>query len=371
MTNLSTSSIELNNSTANSGELALCLLEIFNANKSEKLLEIVIEGSENGTEIPFPNIFQFVNNESYNLVLTNVTPFDSRFDVNLTIVNNLTTTGAVVGALKNVNGDSTDNNQKLFGFRLSEGNTIQFLFENTAAYNVGLKLAFVEVEVEGEFTKSSLLSENGNVIFPANGFNYGEIPNNQFFLTTTGWLWPNPWYTQKKVCSVNVENVLNCFEDGGEYAGIGQYINFIGSNDVLVMQQAPPINEYTTNEGYVSVIGYFVYVAGKKFTRFQTLPDSRMFDLTSEGTIGQLSPRSQLVFRLPNSRAALGVLKKIANTPGIVVFSNGTNDKVILGTKIFPAKIASFTTKQSETESYIEITITSGTKWPMYYSGNL
>lgn len=199
---------------------------------------------------------------------------------------------------------------------------------------------------------------------------YNTSPFYQSDLTSVP-LWPNEFYRipDSNNCSHIVDDVFLCAND--DSSGIGQYINYINTNDVLAMPQVPPINALSTNASFVTAIGSFTYLPTKKFSRFQTLADSRMFDLTPEGPIGQLSPKSQLVFRLPNTKAALGVLKKIANAPGIIVFSNGSNHKIILGTKLFPAKISAFATKQSETESYIEITITSGTKYPMYYSGNL
>jgi hypothetical protein len=370
MSILNTSSIQLNNSVDNSGELPLCLLEIYNAAKTEKFVELVIEGSAFGTSIPFPNLFTLVQNQSYVFILTNITPFDAIYKVSLNRADNLILSGAVVGTIT-TEEDGSEADEEFYRITLSEGDTVQFSFLHLLASNINLALTFADAEVEGAFTKNAIEAENGNIVFPGNGFNSGEIPNKQFFTTTTNWLYPNPWYVKKKVCSVRVENVENCFDGGGQSAGIGQYINFINSNDVLSTPKNYDITATLSNENFVTAGGRFYYETGKKFSRLQTLADSRMHDLTSEGTIGQLSPRSQLVFRLPNSRAALGALKKMANIPGIIVFTNGSDHKIILGTKIFPAKISGFATKQSETESYIEITITSGTKYPMYWSGTL
>jgi hypothetical protein len=172
------------------------------------------------------------------------------------------------------------------------------------------------------------------------------------------------------VCSVPLQDVVNCIKDV-ENIGIGQYVNFISSVDLRLMPEAAPFHGSIENADFATAIGTFAYKPGKLFTRIQTLPDGRMFDLSSEGTLGQLSPKSQLVFNLPFSKSAYGAIKKMLNTPGVVVFSNGTNERIIIGTLLFPAKIADVQIKQSETESMITVTFTNGVKYPMFYTGTL
>jgi hypothetical protein len=197
-----------------------------------------------------------------------------------------------------------------------------------------------------------------------------SILNVSKFAMAGGWVLPNPYFFKKKVCSVPLQDVVNCIKDV-ENIGIGQYVNFIPSVDLLLMPEIAPLHGSIENADFATAIGTFAYKPGKLFTRIQTLPDGRMFDLSSEGTLGQLSPKSQLVFNLPFSKSAYGAIKKLLNTPGVVVFSNGTNERIIIGTLLFPAKIADVQIKQSETESVITITFTNGVKYPMFYTGTL
>ena len=215
-----------------------------------------------------------------------------------------------------------------------------------------------------------IYTEQNIIEFPDTGFLRGRIPNKQFFKTTSGWLYPNAFYLKKKVCNPPLQDVVTCVGDAANI-GIGQYVNFIPAADVVSMPVGWDIAPNLSNENFASSGGQFKYKPGKLFTRIQTLPDKRMFDLSSEGVIGQLTPRSKLVFNLPFSVEAFGATKKMLNNPGIVVFSNVTDQRIVVGTMLFPARITDVQVKQSETESYITITFQNGVKFPMFYDGNL
>ncbi len=182
-----------------------------------------------------------------------------------------------------------------------------------------------------------------------------------FESASTGTSIPNPYTTLNKVCSPIPENVELCIDENA--AGTGQYVNIIPVNDLLLMPRQELYN--------VAAIGIFFYKPNKKFTRFQTLHDSRLFDLSSDGTVGQLRPKGSFTFRLQHSKAALGALNKMANERLILVFQNARNEKIIMGTLLFPAQITAYNATLSDKEAFIEITVQNSIKYPLYFSGNL
>lgn len=201
------------------------------------------------------------------------------------------------------------------------------------------------------------------------GLTRAIIPNNFIFDTGLNWHYPNPFYFKKKVCNPEVQNVEIC--GSLESSGIGQYVNIIPSNYLSGMPDPIPLNEILPNEDYVKALGSFEYVENKKFTRFQTLADSRIANLNSEGSPGNLKPRGQFTFRIQNTPAALGAVQKLANQRLIVVYQNSSLEKVIMGDLTFPAQITAYNKRLSDEESYIEITVQNGVRMPMYYTGNL
>jgi hypothetical protein len=322
------------------------------------LHEQFMPGSKTDGKITLPDFWQYPAQSEFFVDVTNLSAMSCL--ANVSFITDLAGDNTVIGI---PNG---------FTLRYRHVNALPLLeIRGVGALPESATFPLCTIDTTATYNEANGLVQLSKITSIATALIAAFLPNVSYFSGPDGLHYPNPWFFKKKVCSVSVENVENCFDAGGQSAGIGQYINFVNSNDLLGTPEILQLHGSTTNDEFVSAVGSFSYVTGKKFSRLQTLADSRLHDLTSEGSVGQLSPRSQLVFRLPNSRAALGALKKMANTPGIIVFTNGSDHKIILGTKIFPAKISAFTTKQSETESYIEITITSGTKYPMYWSGTL
>lgn len=164
----------------------------------------------------------------------------------------------------------------------------------------------------------------------------------------------------------NVQDLLLCSEGDGSLAGIGQYLSWISTNDLTAEPEVVALTDTTTNEAYAQGTGTFTVAGGKKWTRFQMLPETADLSVASAGTIGQLTANTTFFKRIPNSKGALGALKKIANTPGVIGVTNGNEELMIVGSINHPAYVTGFATKQNKTESYIEITIAAGPKWPYY-----
>ncbi len=223
------------------------------------------------------------------------------------------------------------------------------------------------IGVYNETQNAVQLSPISPVGIPSNMFQ-AFIPNVQFFDTNLGWMYPNPFYFKKKVCQIPVEDVFNCYDQD---LGIGQYVNIISSRDLSAMPYGYDATPTLSNSDFVSAVGSFEYLPNKKFTRFQTLHDSRLFDLASDGTVGQLRPKGSFTFRLQHSKAALGALKKMVNERLILVFQNARNEKIIIGTLLFPAQITAYNATLSDKEAFIEITVQNSIKYPLYFSGNL
>ncbi len=210
----------------------------------------------------------------------------------------------------------------------------------------------------------------------ASGLEFAQIENTinwttpQYFnnIVSQTFIQPNPYYLPES-CNPLLENVELCIDENA--AGTGQYVNIIPVNDLSAMPSPYNVIASLSNSNYVTAVGVFEYVPDKKFTRFQTLHDSRLFDLSSDGTVGQLRPKGSFTFRLQHSKAALGALKKMANERLILVFQNARNEKIIIGTLIFPAQITAYNATLSDKEGFIEITVQNSIKMPLYYSGNL
>jgi hypothetical protein len=164
----------------------------------------------------------------------------------------------------------------------------------------------------------------------------------------------------------NVQDLLLCSEGDGSIVGLGQYMSWISTNDLTAEPAVAALTESTTNEEFATGIGTFTVATGKKWSRFQMLPETADLSIASAGTVGQLTPNSTFMKRIPNSKGALGALKKIINNPGVIGVTNGNEELTVVGSISFPAYVTGFATKQNKTESYIEITIAAGPKFPYY-----
>lgn len=180
---------------------------------------------------------------------------------------------------------------------------------------------------------------------------------------------------------INITDVLHCPDDTANLAGTGQYLDYILTNDLSGEPSIPVIDPLVpvlpgpgpTNifERSVTASGVFLPKATKGFTRVQMLPYEGELDISTVGSAGRLSFDSKFTIKLPFTRLAYGFAVKMVNQACVLGIARANSDKLIVGSRDFPAQFESVKVTNNDTDSVIEIVVKQGKKAAYYFDGTI